>query len=400
MSRPVLERSFYDAVVVGARCAGAATAMLLARQGLRVLVVDRGRYGTDTLSTHALMWGGVVQLQRWGVLDAVVSADTPVVRTTTFHYGDEATRIPLKPREGVAGLYAPRRLVLDRILADAAAASGVELAYGVRLSDVVRSDSGRVDGVVLEDRDGGPRRVGAGIVIGADGLGSTVARRVGAEPYRTGRHASSVVFAYYSGLGNDGYHWHYRPGVSVGVIPTNDGLTCVFASAPSRRFREEIRLDPAAGFARILSECSADLAARVAGAERVGPLKGFAGQAGFLRQSWGPGWALVGDAAYFKDPITAHGITDALRDAELLARAVGEGSEEALAGYQEARDAVAVTLFELTDAIASFEWDLKAVQELHMTLSQEMKREVAVLLERFAEPLRVRAPLLPLGETA
>jgi 2-polyprenyl-6-methoxyphenol hydroxylase-like FAD-dependent oxidoreductase len=400
MSRPVLERSVYDAVVVGARCAGAATAMLLARQGLRVLVVDRGRYGTDTLSTHALMWGGVVQLQRWGVLDTVVSADTPVVRTTTFHYGDEATRIPLKPREGVAGLYAPRRLVLDRILADAAAASGVELAYGVRLSDVVRSDSGRVDGVVLEDRDGGPRRVGAGIVIGADGLGSTVARRVGAEPYRTGRHASSVVFAYYSGLGNDGYHWHYRPGVSVGVIPTNDGLTCVFASAPSRRFREEIRLDPAAGFARILSECSADLAARVAGAERVGPLKGFAGQAGFLRQPWGPGWALVGDAAYFKDPITAHGITDALRDAELLARAVGEGSEEALAGYQEARDAVAVTLFELTDAIASFEWDLKAVQELHMTLSQEMKREVAVLLERFAEPLRVRAPLLPLGETA
>jgi 2-polyprenyl-6-methoxyphenol hydroxylase-like FAD-dependent oxidoreductase len=400
MSRPVLERSFYDAVVVGARCAGAATAMLLARQGLRVLVVDRGRYGTDTLSTHALMWGGVVQLQRWGVLDAVVSADTPVVRTTTFHYGDEATRIPLKPREGVAGLYAPRRLVLDRILADAAAASGVELAYGVRLSDVVRSDSGRVDGVVLEDRDGGPRRVGAGIVIGADGLGSTVARRVGAEPYRAGRHASSVVFAYYSGLGNDGYHWHYRPGVSVGVIPTNDGLTCVFASAPSRRFREEIRLDPAAGFARILSECSADLAARVAGAERVGPLKGFAGQAGFLRQSWGPGWALVGDAAYFKDPITAHGITDALRDAELLARAVGEGSEEALAGYQEARDAVAVTLFELTDAIASFEWDLKAVQELHMSLSQEMKREVAVLIERFAEPLRVRAPLLPLGETA
>ena len=221
-----------------------------------------------------------------------------------------------------------------------------------------------------------------------------------AGPYRAGRHASSVVFAYYSGLGNDGYHWHYRPGVSVGVIPTNDGLTCVFASAPSRRFREEIRLDPAAGFARILGECSADLAARVAGAERVGPLKGFAGQAGFLRQSWGPGWALVGDAAYFKDPITAHGITDALRDAELLARAVGEGSEEALAGYQEARDAVAVTLFELTDAIASFEWDLKAVQELHMSLSQEMKREVAVLLERFAEPLRARAPLLPLGETA
>jgi 2-polyprenyl-6-methoxyphenol hydroxylase-like FAD-dependent oxidoreductase len=400
MNRPVLERSVYDVVVVGARCAGAATAMLLARQGLRVLVVDRGRYGTDTLSTHALMWGAVVQLHRWGLLDAVTAAGTPLVRTTTFHYADEATRIPLKPREGVAGLYAPRRLVLDRILADAAAASGVELAYGVRLADVVRSETGRVAGVVLEDPDGGSHRVDASIVIGADGLGSTVARRVGAEPYRTGRHASSVVFGHYSGLDNDGYHWHYRPGVSVGVIPTDGGLTCVFASAPSRRFREEIRFDPAAGFARILGECSPDLAARVAGAERVGSLQGFAGQVGFLRQSWGPGWALVGDAGYFKDPITAHGITDALRDAELLARAVGEGSEGALAGYQEARDAAALTLFEVTDAIASFEWDLKAVQELHMSLSREMKREVVALTERFAKPLRARESLLTLSETA
>jgi 2-polyprenyl-6-methoxyphenol hydroxylase-like FAD-dependent oxidoreductase len=400
MSRLVLERPSYDAVVVGARCAGAATAMLLARQGLRVLAVDRGRYGTDTLSTHALMWGGVVQLQRWGVLDTVVAADTPLVRTTTFHYGDEEIRIPLKPRDGVAGLYAPRRRVLDRILADAAAASGAELAYGVRLADVVRSDSGRVAGVVVEGPDGVPRRIGARIVIGADGLGSTVARRVGAEPYRTGRHASSVVFRYYSGLENDGYHWHYRPGVSVGVIPTNDALTCVFASVPSQRFREEIRFDPAAGFGRILGECSPGLAASVESAERVGPLRGFGGQVGFLRQSWGPGWALVGDAGYFKDPITAHGITDALRDAELLARAAGEGTEGALAGYQEARDAVALTLFEVTDAIASFEWDLETVQGLHKSLSQQMKREVAVLLEQFAQPLRARESPLTVGETA
>jgi 2-polyprenyl-6-methoxyphenol hydroxylase-like FAD-dependent oxidoreductase len=400
MSRLVLERRFYDAVVVGARCAGTATAMLLARQGLRVLVVDRGRYGTDTLSTHALMWGAVVQLHRWGVLDAVVDADTPVVRTTTFHYADEATRIPLKPREGIAGLYAPRRLVLDRALADAAEASGVELAYGVRLVDVVRSDAGRVIGAVLEDADGASRCVGAGIVVGADGLGSTVAPRVGAEPYRTGRHAGSVVFGYYAGLENDGYHWYYRPGVSVGVIPTDHGLTCVFASVPSRRFREEIRFDPAAGFDRILGEGSPELAARVAEEERVGPLKGFAGQVGFFRQSWGPGWALVGDAGYFKDPITAHGITDALRDAELLARAAGEGTEGALAGYQEARDAVALTLFEVTDAIASFEWDLETVQGLHKSLSQQMKREVAVLLEQFAQPLRARESPLTVGETA
>ena len=385
MSAVTTERASYDAVVVGARCAGAATAMLLARRGLRVLVVERGRRGTDTLSTHALMWGAVVQLRRWGLLGAIEAAGTPVVRTTTFHYADEATRIPLKPRDGMPGLFAPRRLVLDAVLADAAGAAGAELAFGVRLVDLVRSDSGRVKGVVIEDDEGRTRRIGAGVVVGADGLRSTVARLVEAEPYRTGRHAASVVFGYYEGLPDDGYHWHYRPGVSVGVIPTNDGLHCVFASTSGRRFQEEIRFNPAAGFDRILAECSGDLARRVAAGERSGHLRGFAGEVGFFRQSWGPGWALVGDAAYFKDPITAHGITDALRDAELLARAAEVGSEAALAGYQETRDALAVPLFEITDEIASYEWDLPAVQQLHFALSSEMKKEVREMAELLGE---------------
>jgi 2-polyprenyl-6-methoxyphenol hydroxylase-like FAD-dependent oxidoreductase len=381
MSTQTPRHSRYDAVVVGARCAGAATAMLLAREGLRVLVVDRSRYGADTLSTHALMRGAVVQLHRWGLLKAVEAEGTPVVRATSFHYADEVIRIPIKPRDGVEGLYAPRRNVLDRILVDGARETGAEVVYGARLMNLARSGDGRVDGVVIEDAEGHLRCVGAGIVIGADGLRSTVADLVKARPYRTARHSASVVFGYFSGLAQDGYHWHYRPGVAVGIIPTNDELTCVFASAPSRRFLKEIRYDPAGGFARVLEECSPELARSAAEGRRSGNLRGFPGQRGFFRQSWGRGWALVGDAAYFKDPITAHGITDALRDAELLARAVVDGTEGALADYQATRDAVATRLFEVTDEIASYEWDLPAVKEMHLRLSDEMKREVAAMTD-------------------
>jgi flavin-dependent dehydrogenase len=133
-------------------------------------------------------------------------------------------------------------------------------------------------------------------------------------------------------------------------------------------------------------------------------LRGFAGEVGFLRRSFGPGWALVGDAAYFKDPITAHGITDALRDAELLARAVAEASDAALAAYQDTRDAMALALFEVTDDIASYEWDLAAVQQLHFALSNEMKREVKEMADLLArapeEPRRDLQPPPAMGGAA
>jgi flavin-dependent dehydrogenase len=369
----------YDAVVVGARCAGAATAMLLARRGLRVLVVDRGRYGTDTLSTHALMRGGVLQLHRWGLLENLKATNTTPVRTTSFHYGDEVIDIAIKPRDRIDTLYAPRRTVLDALLVDAARDAGAELMYGARLAELIRTNEDRVCGVVLKDNDGGIFRIGAGIVIGADGMRSTLADLVGAEPYRLGRHATGVVYSYWSGLDVGGYHWYYRPGVSAGTIPTNDGQTCIFASVPSRRFHEEIRFDTAGGYHRVLAECSTELAAAVSDAQLVGKYRGFPGQVGFFRESGGPGWALVGDAGYFKDPLTAHGITDALRDAELLARAVKEGSDDALAQYQNVRDELALGLFNVTDAVASFEWDLPTIKNLHRSLSEEMKREVAAM---------------------
>jgi menaquinone-9 beta-reductase len=369
----------YDVVVVGARCAGAAVALLLARQGVRVLVVERARYGADTLSTHALMRGGVLQLHRWGILGELKAAGTPTVRSTSFHYGDEVVEIPIKPKDGIDGLYAPRRNVIDPLLADAARSAGAEVVYEARLVDLLRRDN-RVRGVRLRGADGRDFEVGSELVIGADGVRSTVAPLVGAKTYKAGRHATGVIFNYWADTGITGYHWCYRPGVSVGVIPTNDGLACVFVSVSQSRFRDEVGIDVGAAYPRLLNECNPALAAVVDRATRAEKYRGFAGEVGFFRQSYGPGWALVGDAGYFKDPLTAHGMTDALIDAELLARSVVKGSESALGEYQSARDELAMQLFDVTDAIASYDWDLIKVAELHRSLSDEMKKETAAVM--------------------
>jgi len=365
----------YDAIIVGARCAGAATAMLLARRGVRVLAIDRGNYGSDTVSTHALMRAGVLQLSRWGVLDGIKAAGTPVVRSTSFHYADNVVTVPIKPQNGADGLYAPRRTVIDRLLVDAARRAGAEIEFGTQVVDLVRADNGRVSGVRLKDRHDRERQVSAELVIGADGVRSTVARLTGAECYRTGRHATGVVFSYWSDTGLDGYHWYYRPDVSAGSIQTNDGLACVFASVPQRRFHETMRQGTDAGYRQVLMECDSGLADVVERSKRVEKYRGFSGELGFFRQSFGPGWALVGDAGYFKDPLTAHGITDAFIDAELLAHAAGQGTEAAFADYQSARDKLALAHFEVTDEVASFDWDLPKVQQLHRALSEEMKKE-------------------------
>lgn len=380
MTAQLTERGDYDAVVVGARCAGAATAMLLARRGLRVLAIDRQPYGADTLSTHALMRAGVLQLHRWGLLERLAEAGTPAIRWTSFHYGDEEITVPIKPRDGVDALYAPRRTVLDALLVDAARASGAEVVHQVRVVDLLRGAGGRVRGVVVE-RDGKVVEIEAGIVIGADGLRSTVARLAGAEIEHSGRHATGVVYGYWTGLELAHTHWYYRERVGVGAIPTNDGATCIFAGTSGDRFRSEIRGDVAGGHLRLLQEGAPALAAKLTARRQLGRHFAFTGATGFLRRSWGPGWALVGDAAYFKDPITAHGMTDALRDAELLARAVQEGSETALASYQDRRDELARTLHDISDRIASFEWTLDEIQVLHLALSREMNREVEAILE-------------------
>jgi 2-polyprenyl-6-methoxyphenol hydroxylase-like FAD-dependent oxidoreductase len=375
MNRSPIPSARYDTVVVGARVAGAATALLLARAGLRVLVVERSRRGSDTLSTHALMRAGVMQLHRWGVLPRLLAAGTPPIRRTTFHYGSEPVVVDIKDRDGVDALFAPRRTLLDVVLADAAVQSGAQVLYDTTVREILRGPTARVQGVLLTDEAGRHHRVEADIVIGADGARSTVGRAVDARVLAEGKSPGSYMYAYWQGLELDGTHWYYAPGVTAGAIPTNEGLSCVFVGMPPGRYRAQRAVPLDALFQQLAAECHPGLAGALGGARRVGKCYSFAGRAGFLRQPWGEGWALVGDAGCFKDPITAHGITDALRDAELLARAVTRGTPGALADYQEERDSFATEFLELSDRIASFDWDLNSVGVLHHRLSRLMARE-------------------------
>jgi flavin-dependent dehydrogenase len=372
----------YDVVVVGARAAGAATAMLLARAGCRVLVVDRSSYGADTISTHGLMRAGVLQLQRWGLLDRVVAAGTPPIRRTTFSYGGECgVVITIKPSFGVDALYAPRRTVLDPIIVDAAVAAGADIRYGITVTDVIRDGGGRVTGIVGHDVDGCSVAFSAGTVVGADGLRSTIARSVDAPFERVGTGATGVVYGYWSEVETDGYEWVYTPGAVAGLIPTNDGQACIFAGGSPAR----IGPGGIAVLRALLGQASPALASRVAGAIPPQAVRRFTGPPGFLRRCWGPGWALVGDAGYWKDPIGVHGITDALRDAELLARALiaadggGQDRTDALAGYQATRDRLSVDLFDTVDLIARHDWNEEEVSELLLRMSSAMAEEVEML---------------------
>jgi flavin-dependent dehydrogenase len=374
----------WDAVVVGGRVAGASTAMLLARAGLRVLCLERSRRGSDTISTHALMRAGVLQLHRWGLLDRIVDAGTPAVRRVVFSYGDEQIPVALRPTPGVPALYAPRRTLLDAVLADAAADAGADVRHGVRVTGLLRGADGRVAGVVTTDRDGREREQSAGLVIGADGRNSLVAAAVGAPLTFAGRAATEVVYGYWADLPHDGYGWAYRPGTSAGVIPTNDGLTCVFAGGRPEDVRPLVRdLGPEGALRALVDQ--GPLGPPLRAARPAGAVRHVRGTPGHLRTAAGPGWALVGDAGYWKDPLSTHGMTAALRDAELLARAVldaprpGPAQEASLRGYGRLRDELSRPMLAVAERVAAHDWDLPAIRGLLRDLAAAMTDEVDLL---------------------
>jgi flavin-dependent dehydrogenase len=364
--------------------------MLLARAGMRVLLVDRAEPGTDTLSTHALMRGGVLQLAKWGLLDTLIATGTPAITQTCFDYGTHAITVPVKAAAGVPALYAPRRTVLDTLLAGQAAAAGAEVAFGVNISRVLRDQHGRVCGVTGRGRRRGTFHAHAPLVVGADGLRSTVARAVNAPMTRRGRNAAAVWYAYVTGLANQGYRWFYRPRAAAGLIPTNDDVTCVFAAMPADLFTMYSHRDRWRALTDAFARAAPNAAAELHSATPVGPVRGWPGVPGFSRKVHGPGWALVGDAGYFKDPASTHGITQALRDAELLADAIvaGHGGSEpisdALARYEHIRDELSVDLFSVTDALVSFTWDQEELERLLRRLSSAMSGEVELLSRTMA----------------
>jgi flavin-dependent dehydrogenase len=366
----------FDAVVVGARAAGAATAMLLARRGLRVLAIDKAAYGSDTLSSHALMRGAVSRLQRWGLLGKVWDAGTPVITKTSFRYGPNVLEVDISASDDIPGLAAPRRTVLDPILVDAAMSAGAVVCHETRLLRIDTDASGRVRDLQIRFADGSTGALSAELLIGADGLHSTVARQLDVPVTRHGAYGSAYVLQYFAhvDLPADTYYWLYRPGLGAGVIPTNAGTFCVFAAIPPDRFKAEARRDAAAMMAAVLHALDPDLWRVLSAGTRVGPTRSWPGVRGQFRKPYGAGWALVGDAGYFKDPFAAHGISDAFRDAELLTEAIMDGD---FRRYERLRDELSMPLFNVLERIASYGWDLESLPGLHLQLSQAMRDEEA-----------------------
>jgi 2-polyprenyl-6-methoxyphenol hydroxylase-like FAD-dependent oxidoreductase len=346
----------YDAIVVGARCAGAPTAMLLARKGYRVLLVDRATFPSDTLSTHQVHAPGIAALKRWGLLERLVATGCPPIERYVFDFGPFAIAGSPRPSDGVATAYAPRRTVLDALLVHAAVESGVELREGFTV-DGLTSDDGRVTGIRGRAAGGAAVIEQAPLVIGADGRHSLVARAVQAHEYHQQPPLEAGYYAYWSGLPTEGFEVYIRPARSFAAIPTHDGMTCVVATWPQSEF-EANRDDIEGAFGKTL-EMAPAFAERIRRGQRETRFMGTGDLANFFRTPFGSGWALVGDAGYHRDPCTAQGISDAFRDAELLAEAVDDwfagrrSFEDAMGGYQQARDARVLAMYELTCELAS-----------------------------------------------
>lgn len=349
----------YDAIVVGARCAGSPTAMLLAKKGYRVLLVDKSTFPSDmVMSTHLIHQPGIARLQRWGLLDRVRSSNCPPVARWDVDLGPFTLTGSPPPADRVAEGYSPRRTVLDKILVEAAVEAGAELREGFSIRDVV-TDGKRVTGVRGSAKGGSTSAEKARIVIGADGMHSIVARRVRAPEYNAKPPLQGTYFTYWSGVPMRGLELYIREHRAIYGWLTNDGLALVGANWTARDF-PRIRRDVERNYFTVLEFCAPGLAQRVRNGKREGRWIGGAIR-NFFRRPYGPGWALVGDAGYTKDPCTAEGITDAFRDAEFLVDAIDDGLsgrrplDESLTDYERRRNDVAMPVYEFTCQLAPFD---------------------------------------------
>jgi 2-polyprenyl-6-methoxyphenol hydroxylase-like FAD-dependent oxidoreductase len=367
----------YDAIVIGARAAGAPTAMLLARQGYRVLLLDRAGFPSDTMSTHFIHQAGVARLQRWGLLDQVIESNCPPARQMTFDIGPFARVGTAPPAEGAAYGYPPRRRVLDNILVRAAVQAGAELREHFTVKELIM-DGERVAGIRGHTVGGAMVTELARIVIGADGLRSFVARSVQAPSYNARPPLTCAYYSYWSDLPLQGAELYPRPDRMIAVGPTNDNQTSITIIWPSAAFHQ-VRSDIEGHFMQSL-DLAPSLAERVRNAKRSERFVGTADLPFFFRKPYGPGWALVGDAGYHKDPITAQGITDAFRDAELLAEAIDAGLsgrrllEQALADYEQRRNQAAMPLYEFTYQLASLAPPSQEMQQIFGALRYDQEQ--------------------------
>ena len=362
----------YDAIVVGARCAGSPTAMLLARKGYKVLLVDKARFPSDTLSTHLLHPTGVEALKRWSLFDAVIATGVPPIETYSFNFGPFTITGSPGTKEAPFA-YAPRRIVLDKLLLDAAAEAGAEVREGFGVQDLLVED-GLVVGIVGRD---GKVTERAHVVIGADGRNSFVARKVKAEQYDEKPPLLAGYYTYYSGLDIGAqFQTYVRPHRAWATWPTHDGLTLVIGGWPYAEF--EANKHDIEGNMLKQFELAPEWAEKVAGAKREAKWAGTA-VPNYFRTPYGDGWALVGDAGYNRDFITAQGMQDAFRDAELLTTALdasftgSQNFNEAMEDYRRVRDAHVKGIYEFTAMLATLEPPPPEMQQVLYAVSQSQE---------------------------
>lgn len=341
----------YDVIIVGARVAGASTALLLARRGVKVLCVDQAHFPSDTLSTHQIQLPGVARLKRWGLLDSIIAANTPATRELRLDTGNVVLAGRLPAFEGVDAIYGPRRTILDKILVDSARASGAEVREDLIVEEL-SSANGRVSGVRGRAKSGLLVTETAPLIIGADGKHSVVAKAVSAATYWQKPILSAAYYSYWEGLRTDGGELYELPHRAIGLWPTNDGLTLTYIALPAKE-SAAFRSDLTKNISQALA-AAGDLSERVRAARQVGRFKGSGYLPNWFRKPYGPGWALVGDAGFVLDPLTGQGISHAFRDAELLANAVVDGLggaaklERALRRYETERNRQGWPLYKLT----------------------------------------------------
>ena len=359
----------YDAIVIGARCGGSPTAMLLARSGYRVLLVDKATFPSDTMSTHLAHPPAVAALDRWGILDKLEATNCPPVTRYSFNFGPVTVAGTPRPSNGTDRAYCPRRIVLDALLVEAAVEAGAEMREAFTVEEVLMED-GLVTGIRGHAKGGDTVTERAKVVIGADGRHSIVAKAVEPESYNEVPPLAPAYYAYWSNLPTDGFDTYIRAesGRGWAAIPTHDGLTCVVQGTPQEDFattKKDVEGTYLEGF-----DLAPEFAERIRAATRESGFMGAGDLAGYFRKPYGPGWALVGDAGYHKHPITAFGITDAFRDAEAVATALDESFagrrpyEEAMADYQRARDEEAMPIYVFTCDFAKLEPPPPEMQQL------------------------------------
>jgi flavin-dependent dehydrogenase len=350
----------YDAIVVGARCAGSPTAMLLARMGHRVLLVDRAAFPSDTVSTHVIATPGLAHLKKWGLYERILATNCPEIERRTLDVGDFPLTGAIPRVDGLPSPVCARRTVLDKILVDAAAEAGAEVREAVSVQEILIKDD-RVAGIRGRDRNGALCSELARIVIGADGKHSCVAQAAAAPFYKEVPPLMCWYYSYWAGI-QDGppTSGHYtRNHRKMLVFPTNDSLTMVLVGWPHGEF-PRVRRNIEHEYRVAADMLSPELGEWLGARERVERFFGMADLPNFFRRPYGPGWALVGDAGHHKDPVVAHGISNAFRDAGLIAEAIHAGlcgerpMEDALAEYETRRNDAAFPWYEQTVRSASF----------------------------------------------